>query len=75
MKKRGWMWLIVALALLLALPGAVQAEMYGEVYLGGVQGVGNNATSGNFSGTTNESGTPAGGIPASNWQNNLFRKL
>ena len=40
MKKQGRMWLLVALALLLALPTAAQAEMYGEVYLGGVQGVG-----------------------------------
>jgi opacity protein-like surface antigen len=35
MKKRGGIWLIVALALLLALPAAVQAEMYVEGFLGG----------------------------------------
>jgi len=45
------MWLLVALALLLALPAAAQAEMYGEVYLGGVAGAGNNPINGNFSGT------------------------
>jgi opacity protein-like surface antigen len=56
MKKQGGMWLMVALALLLALPTAAQAEMYGEVYLGGVQGVGNTPISGNFSGTTPGSG-------------------
>jgi hypothetical protein len=70
MKDKGRIWLIVALALLLALPAAVQAEMYGEVYLGGVQGVGNNSTSGSFAGTTTERGTPGNGIPALNWQNN-----
>jgi opacity protein-like surface antigen len=35
MKKQGGMWLIVALALLLALPTAAQAEMYVEGFLGG----------------------------------------
>ena len=61
---------MVALALLLALPTAAQAEMYGEVYLGGVQGVGNNPVNGNFSDTVGQRGTP-GGIPALNWQDSF----
>jgi opacity protein-like surface antigen len=52
MKKRGGIWLIVALAVLLALPAAAQAEMYGEVYLGGVQGLGNTPINGHFLGST-----------------------
>lgn len=48
---------MVALALLLALPAAVQAEMYGEVYLGGVQGVGDNAINGSFAGSVPGSGS------------------
>ena len=35
MKKQGGIWLIVALALLLALPTAAQAEMFVEGLLGG----------------------------------------
>jgi opacity protein-like surface antigen len=50
MRKQGGIWLIVALALLLALPTAGQAEMYGEVYLGGVQGL-NTPIKGNFTGS------------------------
>jgi opacity protein-like surface antigen len=53
MKKRWGIWLIVALAVLLALPTAAQAEMYGEVYLGGVQGV-DTPVNRNFLGTTPE---------------------
>ncbi len=63
MKKQGGIWLIVALALLLALPTAAQAEMYGEVYLGGVRrGRAITPINGNFSGTTPGSGS---GL---NWQ-------
>ncbi len=65
MKKQGGMWLIVALALLLALPTAAQAEMYGEVYLGGVQGAGNTSINGNFSGTIPASG--GAGSQVLNW--------
>jgi opacity protein-like surface antigen len=64
MKKQGRIWFIVALALLLALPAAVQAEMYGEVYMGGVQGVGNNSVSGAFAGSV-----PATGFGL-NWRDN-----
>jgi hypothetical protein len=56
MRKQGGIWLIVALALLLALPTAAQAEMYGEVYLGGVQGVGNTSINRNISGNIPMSG-------------------
>ena len=55
MKKQGGIWLMVALALLLALPMAAQAEMYGEVYLGGVAGV-NTPIDGNFSGSIHTGG-------------------
>ncbi len=56
MKKQGRIGLIVALVLLLALPAAVQAEMYGEVYLGGVTGLGNNGVSGHFADSMAASG-------------------
>jgi opacity protein-like surface antigen len=69
-------WLLVALALLLALPAAVHAEMYGEVYLGGVQGVGNTPLSGSFSGTVPASG---GGLAwrdsySGSWSNSAHLK-
>jgi hypothetical protein len=61
MKKQGGLWLFVTLALLLALPTAAQAEMYGEVYLGGVQGVGDTPSlNHNFSGTVPASGSGRG---------------
>lgn len=52
------LWMVTLAIGLVLLPGAAKAEMYGEVYLGGVWGVGNNSnpTTGNFSGTTQEVG-------------------
>jgi opacity protein-like surface antigen len=64
MKRQGGIWLTVALALLLALSTAAQAEMYGEVYLGGVQGTGNSPINGSFSGAYPRS---ASGL---SWQDN-----
>jgi len=43
-------WMVTLAIALVGLPGVAQAEMYGEVYLGGVQGVGNTSINRNISG-------------------------
>lgn len=58
-------WMVALAIAIVVLPGAAQAEMYGEVYLGGVQGVGNNPIKGNFADTTGASGS---GL---NWQDSF----
>jgi hypothetical protein len=61
-------WMVTLVIALVVLPGAAQAEMYGEVYLGGVQGAGNNPLNGNFAGTTGERVSPGGGTLVLNCQ-------
>lgn len=64
-------WMVTLAIALVVLPGAAQAEMYGEVYLGGVQGVGNTSINHNISGNIPATGpNPADfGAPdkALNW--------
>jgi hypothetical protein len=49
-------WMVALAIALVVLPGAAQAEMYGEVYLGGVQGVGNTSINRNVSGSSPQTG-------------------
>jgi opacity protein-like surface antigen len=63
-------WMVTLAIALVVLPGAAQAEMYGEVYLGGIAGV-NTPIKGNFADTTGERDRPVDVLPFLNWQDSF----